>query len=134
MFYSTTTEAINITPLLSDTAELAQYPLTKKEEADKSLTVDYTFNSSEVGGGTDYFSGSMAVLDYPITLTPRVLRIGGFGVVLPGIEERVEKYNLDEFIGILSDEEAEKMKKGIKLFRKHFDDDLNDRNKLLFGE
>ena len=133
MFYSTT-EAIKITPLLSDTAELAQYPPTKKEEADKSLTVDYTFNSSEVSGSTNYFSGSMAVLDYPITLTPRVLRIGGFGVVLPDTEERVEKYNLDEFIGILSDEEAEKMKKGIKLFRKKFFDDLNSRNKLLFGE
>ena len=133
MFYSTT-EAIKITPLLSDTAELAQYPPTKKEEADKSLTVDYTFNSSEVSGSTNYFSGSMAVLDYPITLTPRVLRIGGFGVGLPDTEERVEKYNLDEFIGILSDEEAEKMKKGIKLFRKQLDDDLNSRNKLLFGE
>jgi len=133
MFYSTT-EAIKITPLLSDTAELAQYPPTKKEEADKSLTVDYTFNSSEITGNVDYFSGSMSVLNYPITLTPRILRIGGFGVALPDLEEKIEKYNLDEFIGILSDEEAEKMKKGINLFRKQFDDDLNDRNKLLFGE
>lgn len=133
MFYSTT-EAIKISPLLSDTAELAQYSPTKKEEADKSLTIDYTFNSAEISSNADYFSGSAAALDYPITLTPRVLRIGGFGIVWPGTEERIEKYNLDEFIGILSDEEAESMKKGIKLFREQFDDDLNERNKLLFGE
>lgn len=53
---------------------------------------------------------------------------------IPQEEHIVEKYNLDDFIGILSDEEAEKIRKGINLFRKEFDDDLADRNKLLFGE
>ena len=42
--------------------------------------------------------------------------------------------HLDGFIGILSDEEARKMKAGLGLFRKRFDDDLARRNQILFGE
>lgn len=38
------------------------------------------------------------------------------------------------FIGILTDEEAREMKERISLLKKSFDDDLERRNKILFGE
>lgn len=50
------------------------------------------------------------------------------------LTEEVKKYNLDEFIGMLSDEEAEQKIRDIKMFRKQFDDDFTSRNKILFGE
>lgn len=40
----------------------------------------------------------------------------------------------EEFIGILSDDEARKMKEEVSLFKNRFDDDLARRNKILFGE
>ena len=38
------------------------------------------------------------------------------------------------FIGILTDDESREMKERISLFKKSFDDDLDRRNKILFGE
>jgi len=40
----------------------------------------------------------------------------------------------EDFIGILTDDEAMKMKEGINLFKKRFDHDLARRKKILFGE
>jgi len=40
----------------------------------------------------------------------------------------------EEFIGILTNEEAREIKERINLFKKSFDDDLARRNKILFGE
>lgn len=40
----------------------------------------------------------------------------------------------ENFIGMLSAEETEKMHNELISFRKRFDEDLNKRNKILFGE
>jgi hypothetical protein len=40
----------------------------------------------------------------------------------------------ESFIGMLSNDEARKMKQTINLFKKNFDDDLARRNNILFGE
>lgn len=40
----------------------------------------------------------------------------------------------EDFIGMLSTEEAEKMMSELSLFKKRFDEDFNKRNKILFGE
>lgn len=39
----------------------------------------------------------------------------------------------DDFIGILSEEEAVEMERKLDVFKKRFDDDLTRRNKILFG-
>jgi len=39
---------------------------------------------------------------------------------------------IDGFVGMLSDEEAEEMKKKIADFKERFDKDLEERNKKLF--
>lgn len=44
----------------------------------------------------------------------------------------VIEHSRESFIGCISDEEAEKMKKEVALFKKSFDEDLNRRNKILF--
>ena len=41
---------------------------------------------------------------------------------------------IESFIGILSDEEAIRMKGEINSFKKRFDNDLANRSKILFGE
>ena len=51
----------------------------------------------------------------------------------PALPVYPETYR-EGFIGILTDDEARGMKEGISLFKKHFDDDLARRNKILFGE
>lgn len=40
----------------------------------------------------------------------------------------------ENFIGMLSPKETERMKNKLNSFRKRFDEDLNKRNKILFGE
>lgn len=40
----------------------------------------------------------------------------------------------DNFIGMLSIEDAKEMRNEFKLFKKRFDEDLNKRNKILFRE
>lgn len=52
---------------------------------------------------------------------------------LIGEEMTIEKYNLDEFIGILTEREGEKMKKEMKLFRKKFDESISKRSKKIFS-
>lgn len=51
----------------------------------------------------------------------------------PVLDIYPESYRGD-FIGILSDEDAGRMKTELDLFRKRFDDDLARRNKILFGK
>ncbi len=133
---SSTTESIKSMSLLPDTAELARHSPRKEEikrDADSvTITSAYSFNSGEVidtDAVENYSSGALA-FGYGINLYPVGISIT-HGFVR---EMKVEKYNLDEFIGILSDEEAANLKKGIKSFRKQFNDDIGERNKLLFGE
>ncbi len=40
----------------------------------------------------------------------------------------------ESFIGMLTNKEAEEIKKSINLFKKSFDNDLAKRNKILFGQ
>ena len=129
-------ESIKSTPLLPDTAELAQYSPRKEEikrDADSiTITSAYSFNSGEVidADVVENYSGGTLALGYDINLYPAGISIT-HGFVR---EMKIEKYNLDEFIGILSNKEADNLKKGIKSFRKQFNDDIGERNKLLFGE
>ncbi len=135
---STNTESIKSAPLLPVTAELAQYSPRKvdikKDDIAGSITITsaYSFNSGDIDIG-DRSSGA-ALAGYGINLCPVGMSITfGYGIA-PVKDAIIEKYNLDEFIGILSDEEADKMRKGIKLFRENLDDELTNRKKLLFGE
>lgn len=45
----------------------------------------------------------------------------------------LEENYRDRFIGILTDEEAESMKKDLRLFKKRFNDDFARKNEILFG-
>lgn len=40
----------------------------------------------------------------------------------------------DSFIGMLSNDEANRIKRKVRLFKRRFDDDLARRNKILFGQ
>jgi len=127
-----TTSAIKSTPLLPETAGLAEIS-PRKEETRKDkvtkiteITSSYLFNSSDIVSNGMGFSGT-SVADFGITLNPISLNIFVHDI------ETLDKYR-DSFIGSISDEEAAKMEKEVSLFKKRFDDDLNRRNKILFGE
>lgn len=49
------------------------------------------------------------------------------------IPNSATEYLRESFIGIISDEEAEKMKRELTLFKKRFNDDFARKNKILFG-
>jgi len=77
-----------------------------------------------IEAGADINSSLGAVWPSPMSTVPLGWRflLGIFPVIREG------------FIGILTDDEARKMKEGVSLFKKRFDDDLARRNKILFGE
>jgi hypothetical protein len=58
----------------------------------------------------------------------------GWVITCPRIDEGYAGLFHDDFIGIITDEEALRMVSEINLFKMKFDDDLSRRNKILFGE
>ena len=127
-----TTSAIKSTPLLPETAGLAEISPSKEDTRKNEVTrvteiaSNYLFNSRDIVSDGMGFSGT-SVADFGITLNPISLNIFVHDV------ETLNKYR-DSFIGSISEEEAAKMEKDISLFKKRFDDDLTRRNKILFGE
>ena len=132
MFTMSTTAAIKSTTLLPETAGLAEMS-PRKEDTYKNeetriteITSNYLFNSRDILGDSTGFSGS-SVADFGIMLNPISLNI-----FVHDMETLISPR--DSFVGSISNEEAEKMEKGVSLFMKRFDDDLTRRNKILFGE
>lgn len=123
----TTTGFIKSTPLLPATAELAQHSPKKEDlkidEAKNTISIisDYQFDSGEIIETENYSSAAVFALPtFDLTLTPTHLDI---------FEE-----TKNNFIGVLSENEAENMKRELILYREKFDNDLARRNKILFGE
>jgi len=87
----------------------------------KTYTTEITVNI--LPGTLLFFPSDIELIDTSSAETWPSLRI-----------EYPHPINKEEFVGILSDQEASAMKKEIDLFKKRFDDDLARRHKILFGE
>ena len=115
-------KSATLLPETAGLAEISPRKENKREDEEAGVTEiisDYLFSSGdfESGGG---ISGA-TTFDFGVALTPNHMEIS-LG----------KKY--DSFIGSISDEEADEMKKKISSFKKRLDDDLARRNKILFGE
>lgn len=87
-----------------------------------------------------HFKGSKGELNFAIAFIEDLLKEEKMKKETKKLKELKQrrqeglKENKESFIGILTDEEAEKMRKEVNSFRERFDDDFDKKNKELFEE
>lgn len=94
---------------------------------------------SAVGIGN--FNCGFAGALFPINIPSSAISSASMSIMLkepvifgPLVDVGVRRNNLGKFIGMLSEPEAEAMKKEVKLFRKEFGNDIDERGEILFGK